>query len=224
MTRPSTLVVVAGTGTEVGKTWVACELAARLRGLGLTVSARKLAQSFSAAELGSTDAERHAAATGERAPDVCPVQRWYPLAMVPPMAAESMGAPPFALGDLLAELRWPPWTDVGLLEEAGGLGSPQASDADGVDLVEAVAPGSVVVVAGAGLGTLGDLRLAGRALSGWPMVVYLNHFDPADELHERNRRWLAERQGLVVAVNATEPARGVDVAKLVKRQGGRPRP
>lgn len=32
--RPDLLVAVAGTGTEVGKTWVACRLAAELRGDG----------------------------------------------------------------------------------------------------------------------------------------------------------------------------------------------
>jgi hypothetical protein len=135
-----------------------------------------------------------------------------------------MGVPPFGLGDLLAELRWPPRTDVGLLEEAGGLGSPQASDADGVDLVEVVDPGWVVVVAGAGLGTLGNLRLAGRALGDWPVLVYLNHFDADDDLHERNRRWLAERQGLAVSVDVTDLADSVNLTVLARGAGGGLRP
>ncbi len=32
-------------------------------------------------------------------------------------------------------------------------------------------------------------------------MVYLNHFDPGDELHVRNRAWLAERDGLFVTIS-----------------------
>ena len=53
---------------------------------------------------------------------------------------------------------------------------------------------------------LNDVRLAARALSGHPLVVYLNHFSPDDEIHVRNRRWLADRDGLVVAVNVAQLA------------------
>jgi dethiobiotin synthetase len=198
--RPQRLVVVGGTGTEVGKTWVGCELARHLRGLGQQVSARKLAQSFGPEE-GPTDAERLAAATGEKAADVCPPWRWYPRAMAPPMAAEALGLPPFGLDDLVGELRWPPGVDVGLVEWAGGVGSPQATYGDAVDLVERLAPDLVVVVAGAGLGALSNVRLAARALSRHPLAVFLNHFDDEDDLHGRNRRWLAERDGLRVYVS-----------------------
>jgi dethiobiotin synthetase len=196
-------VVVAGTGTDVGKTWVACELAGRLREQGLKVSARKLAQSF-APGAGPTDAARLAEATGEKAADVCPPSRWYPQAMAPPMAAESIGLPSFSLADLLSELWWPPAVDVGLVECAGGVGSPQADYGDGADLVERLVPECIVLVAGAGLGTLNVVRLSARALSGKPLLVYLNHYDGDDELHVRNRRWLAERDGLFVAVTAAE--------------------
>jgi dethiobiotin synthetase len=120
--------------------------------------------------------------------------------MAPPMAAESLGLAPFSLDDLMGELRWPPGVDVGLVECAGGVGSPQATYGDGVDVVKWLAADSVVLVAGAGLGALNDVRLAARALSGHPLVVYLNRFDPDDELHVRNRRWLDERDGLCVTV------------------------
>ncbi|MBV8560261.1 MAG: AAA family ATPase, partial [Acidimicrobiia bacterium] len=54
--RPERLVLVAGTGTEVGKTWVAARLAEALRARGTRVAARKPAQSFAPDE-GPTDAE-----------------------------------------------------------------------------------------------------------------------------------------------------------------------
>ena len=198
--RPQRLVVVGGTGTEVGKTWVGCELARHLRGLGQQVSARKLAQSFGPEE-GPTDAERLAAATGEKAADVCPPWRWYPRAMAPPMAAEALGLPPFGLDDLVGELRWPPGVDVGLVEWAGGVGLAPGH------LRRCRRPGRA---AGARscrcggrrrAGALSNVRLAARALSRHPLAVFLNHFDDEDDLHGRNRRWLAERDGLRVFVS-----------------------
>jgi dethiobiotin synthetase len=68
--------------------------------------------------------------------------------MAPPMAAESLGLAPFSLDDLMGELRWPSGVDVGLVECAGGVGSPQATYGDGVDVVKWLAADSVVLVAG----------------------------------------------------------------------------
>ncbi|HEY6416293.1 MAG TPA: AAA family ATPase, partial [Acidimicrobiales bacterium] len=70
--RPERLVVVTGTGTEVGKTWVACRLARALRERGLIVAARKPVQSYAAADApDGTDAALLAEATGETALLVC---------------------------------------------------------------------------------------------------------------------------------------------------------
>ncbi|TDN77185.1 AAA domain-containing protein [Pseudonocardia autotrophica] len=55
MTRPSRLILVTGTGTEVGKTWVTAALSRRLRAFGIEVAARKPAQSFTPGET-ATDA------------------------------------------------------------------------------------------------------------------------------------------------------------------------
>jgi dethiobiotin synthetase len=199
------LVVVAGTGTEVGKTWATCQLARQLGERGLRVCARKLAQSFAEGDKG-TDADLLAAATGETVAAVCPPFRWYPRPMAPPMAAESMGLPAFTMADLLAELCWPPAVDVGLVECAGGVGSPQAGDADCTGLVQQLSPDVVVLVARAGLGTLSDVRLAVRALPAPAVLVYLNRFDAGEELHFRNRQWLTERDGLEVFVSTGQLA------------------
>src|SRR5690606_37163555 len=90
MRRPGELLVVAGTGTEIGKTWAAQRLLLQARERGLRVAARKPAQSFVAGEQ-STDAELLAAASGEAAEEVCPRHRWYPVPMAPPMAADVLG-------------------------------------------------------------------------------------------------------------------------------------
>lgn len=191
--------LVAGTGTEVGKTWVACQFARALRRRGLIVAARKPAQSYEAGDdPADTDAALLAHATGDHPATVCPRHRWYPVAMAPPMAAEALDRPPFTIADLAAELAWPPGVGVGLVESAGGVRSPLASDGDTVALAAALRPERIVLVADAGLGTINGVRLAAAALAGWPTVVVLNRFDPASDLHHRNHRWLADRDGLDV--------------------------
>jgi hypothetical protein len=60
-------------------------------------------------------------------------------------------------------------------------------------------------VADAGLGTINAVRLCVEALRGFPVLVALNRFDPADDLHVRNRAWLVEH-GLVVTTDPVEAA------------------
>jgi dethiobiotin synthetase len=202
--RPERLVLVVGTGTEVGKTWVAARLAQALRRRGLRVAARKPVQSYGTdGEIEATDAEVLAEATGEQVGKVCPMHRWYPLPMAPPMAAEALGRPAWKVTDLVAELRWPQSLGVGLVETAGGVRSPIAADGDSVTLAEAVSPEHVVLVGDAGLGTISGVRLAAEALARWPVTVVLNRYDPVVDLHRRNRQWLAERDGFDVV---TDPA------------------
>ncbi len=111
------------------------------------------------------------------------------------MAAESMGSGPFSLADLVGEISWPGATDCGLVELAGGIGSPQACDGDGIDLVNMLQPDQVVLVAAAGLGTLSNISLAARALGDRGLIVHLNWFDAFDEVHTANRGWLATHTG-----------------------------
>jgi len=210
---PARLVVVAGTGTEVGKTWVASRLLTELRAMGLSVSARKPAQSFDPGDT-ETDAHLLAAATGESHTDVCPRHRWYERAMAPPMAADALGRPPFTVAELVAELAWPfPAPDVALVETAGGLRSPLAADGDGLSLIEALQPDLVVVVADAGLGTINAVRLTLEALDHGShvadQVVFLNRYDGADDLHRRNADWLTGHDGLAVDLTVPDLARRV---------------
>lgn len=201
--RPGHLIVVAGTGTEIGKTWVGARVAEAARRAGLRVAARKVAQSFDPGT-GPTDAEVLAAATGEPPDVVCLPHRSYEVALAPFMAAERLGRPPFTLADLVGEVTWPTGIDVGLVEPAGGVRSPMTADGgDTVDLVAALAPDRVALVADAGLGTINAVRLSLDALAGRPVTVVLNRYDGADDLHRANRVWL-ERH--VAALVVTEPA------------------
>jgi len=209
---PTNLVVVIGTGTEVGKTWVAAGALAALRSEGLTVAARKPAQSF-APDDATTDADVLAAATGEEPAAVCPPHRWYEVPMAPPMAAEALGRPAFTIADLVDEIRWPEGTEVGVVETAGGVRSPLASDdhGDAVTLIAALVPNVVVIVADAGLGTINEVRLTVTAIEpvlerreAVDLVVIVNRFDAATELHRRNLAWLRDHDGLTVVASIAE--------------------
>jgi dethiobiotin synthetase len=197
--RPRLVVQISGTATEVGKTFTAANLARRLRYRGLSVSARKPAQSYAPGE--PTDSEILAAATGEHAEVVCPVDRSYALAMAPPMAAEALGQRPPAIDDLARQVgeSWPAGpTDVGLVEGAGGVASPLAIDGDNADLAVRLPADVVILVAIPDLGVLNLVRLCRRAFGSRPLIVHLNRMDPSNGLHIRNRAWLVDREGLTV--------------------------
>jgi dethiobiotin synthetase len=224
--RPRRVVVVFGTATDIGKTWVGCRVLEAARAAGMSVAARKPAQSFAppAASLPQlddvfvagarqsgpgwgTDAELLAVATGESATDVCPAHRWYPLALAPPMAATRLGRPDISIADLAAEITWSANPALGLVETAGGPRSPIAHDGDGIDLARLVRPDLAVLVADAALGTINAVRLATDAIGPTPVLVVLNRFDPADALHAANLRWLTDVDHLDVT---TDPAAVVD--------------
>lgn len=201
--RPRRLLVVAGTGTGIGKTWVGTRLAGALATRQVIVAARKLAQSFDPAE-GPTDADLLSRVTGESPDVVCPLHRWYPAPMAPPMAAEALDHEPLLLADLMAEVRgsWPARAvDVGLVELTGGPRSPMAHDADGVDVISMLVPDVVILVADAGRGTINAVRQAVRDLKGIGIVVVLNHYDDDDEVHRRNRDWLVGHDLLTVVTD-----------------------
>jgi dethiobiotin synthetase len=213
------LVLVCGTGTEVGKTWVGARLLRELRSRGLTVAARKPAQSFDIDSEGErlggpTDAERLGAASGEHPGAVCHSFRSYHRAMAPPMAADALGLPTFTVADLVEEMVWPSEAvGVGLVEMAGGVRSPQASDGDSTDLLMALAPDVVLLVSDAGLGTINGARLSMEALdtvtAGMPAVrtaVVLDRFDGHHDIHRRNREWLTTRCGYLVVTLPGEEA------------------
>jgi dethiobiotin synthetase len=199
------LVLVLGTGTEVGKTWVACRLAVALRDRELKVAARKPVLSYDPDDDPATsDASLLARATDETPEAVCAPHRWYPVAMAPPMAADALGRPHFTVDELIGEMIWPNGTAVGLVESAGGVLSPIADDGDGVSLAEQLGPDLIVLVADAGLGTINAVLLSVGVLDPWPVVVVLNRYDQLDDLHRRNRAWLVDRAQLDVVISAEQ--------------------
>ena len=206
----TSVVFVAGTGTEVGKTWAAAGLARLLKDSGLAVAACKPVQSYDPGAGGPTDAEVLAAATGQSPDAVCPPEHSYPVPLAPPMAAGKLQRACPTLDEMAANCRFAfaVAVDVGLVEGVGGLYSPLASDGHNLDLIERIQPDLVVVVAPAGLGGIHDTMACTLPLSAFPRAVFCNRFDPHTEIHGLNVRWLRDA-GLAVATSLAELAGAV---------------
>jgi dethiobiotin synthetase len=198
-------VIVTGTSTEVGKTWVAVSLIEGLRREGIALAARKPVQSYTDGT--PTDAEMLATASGEDPAAVCPRHRWYALPIAPPMAAEVLGHPPYATEDLIEELHLPK-DKLCLIEGVGGPRSPVADDGDTVTLAEMVDADLVVLVSQPGLGAINAVLVSAAAFGERPVVAFLNRYDAGEELHRRNREWLVDVAGVDVVV---------DIGELVER-------
>ena len=206
-----TVVVVAGTGTDVGKTYVSAAVLRSLRARGVAIAARKPVQSFDPADA-ATDADVLALATGETPHEVCPPHRWLQVPMAPPIAADALGLPSFTIADLAAKIRSSTPTDRAVLvETAGGVRSPIANDGDCAALVTELAPALVVLVADAGLGTINLVRMSRDALWKHRVVTYLNRFESRNDLHVRNAEWLRTREGLEVVTDIEALTRLVEL-------------
>ena len=165
-------VVVAGTGTDVGKTVATAALAVAARSAGGVGAARSAGVGVGICKpiqtgLGPDEpGDAHEAARLAGVRRVLEVRRLAdPLA--PETAARLAGLPQSTLDDLVGPIR--EWLDEapddpGLIEGAGGVLVRLGTDLTVLDLAAALdAP--VVVVARAGLGTLSDTELAVRAIA-----------------------------------------------------------
>ena len=129
--------------------------------------------------------------------------------MAPFMAADALGRAPLHMSDLVDETNssWTAGVDVGIVEAAGGVRSPITHDGgDTVDLARALCPDLVVLVADAGLGTINAVRLCIDALTELTTAVFLNRFDPDDDLHRRNLAWLRDHLDVPVTTSVAEIA------------------
>jgi dethiobiotin synthetase len=155
-------VLVTGTDTGVGKTWVACGLAHAIRQSGRSVTAVK------AVETGcedrpapSEDGVRLATATGQAAPTRALRRFRAPIAPAPAADLEGLT---LDLDELAAEIGAATGTSqLLLLEAAGGLLSPLGWDWNAVDLAQAL-QATALVVASDRLGSINHTLLTLSAL------------------------------------------------------------
>lgn len=147
---------VAGTGTDIGKTHVACALIQAVLARGLTVDAFKpVVSGFDPADPGASDPGRLAQALGE--PDALPriSPRRYRAPLAPNLAARLEGET-LSLDDLVTDCRERlarADRDLLLIEGAGGVMSPLTDTATNLDLMVALNL-PVLLVAGSYLGTV----------------------------------------------------------------------
>jgi dethiobiotin synthetase len=174
---PRRAVFVAGGHTDVGKTFVACALIREARAQGLAVEALKpVASGFDPADWGDSDPGRLLAALGcEATPDALDrITPWrFAAPLAPPMAARLEGRtlPPAPLADLCARRVAASAADLFVLEGVGGLMSPLADGATGLDLMTALGL-PVLLVGGSYLGAMSHtltalevLRSRGQAVA-----------------------------------------------------------
>jgi dethiobiotin synthetase len=153
---------VAGTGTDIGKTHVACALIQAVRARGLTVDALKpVVSGFDPAAPDASDPGRLAQALGE--PDALPriSPRRYRAPLAPNLAAR-LGGETLQLDDLIDDCRARLARldrDLLLIEGAGGVMSPLTDDATNLDLMLALDL-PVLLVAGSYLGTVSHVLTA----------------------------------------------------------------
>ena len=225
-----TVLVVSGTGTEVGKTVVTAAVAALARDRGASVAVVKPAQT-GVPDDGTGDLSDVRRLAG--VDDLTELAR-YPDPLSPAAAARRSGRPPLDLAEICSTvLRQQERSDLVLVEGAGGL--LVRFDDDGLTLADVArtlrAP--VLVVTGAALGTLNATALtlealahrgvepAGVVIGAWPSEPGL-----AERCNLRDLEMLAARPLLGVlpeGVGGQEPAEFLETARrgLGPQLGGR---
>jgi dethiobiotin synthetase len=179
------MVAIAGSGTDVGKTFVACRLIEDLRARGLRVVPRKpVVSGVNDDDVGSSDTDRLLSAAGLplRARDV--VSPWRFRAPLAPNAAAQLEGVALSLPAIVAACRvttdetTTDEADVVVVETAGGVMSPLTDEATQLDLLVAVGAPVVLVVEGSYLGWISHTLTALLALqqAGLRVVcVVVNH-------------------------------------------------
>jgi dethiobiotin synthetase len=171
-------VVILGTGTDVGKTYVTSCLA---RGLGVHASVLALKPIESGVEAGgSGDAGQIAEGAGHEA-RLSPWRFRRPVS--PHLAAREQGLS-LDVADVVAWVEAEEQSagrEISLVELAGGAFSPLGPELTNVELALALEPATWVLVAPDSLGVLHDLTATLRALRRAPDAVLLSGARPADQ-------------------------------------------
>ncbi|MDG2527433.1 dethiobiotin synthase [Caulobacter endophyticus] len=156
---------VAGTGTDIGKTHVACAVIRALKAKGVAVDAFKpVVSGFDPADPSASDPARLAQALGDPSalPRISPRRYLAPLA---PNLAARLEGDVLRIEDLAADCRaaLAGDHDLMLVEGAGGVMSPLTDEATNLDLIADLGL-PVLLIAGSYLGTISHVLTALVAL------------------------------------------------------------
>lgn len=203
-------VVVLGTGTDVGKTYFTCRLAAALASRISVLALKPVESGVGPGETG--DAGAIASAAGH-APALSPWR--FARGVSPHLASReqgvTLGAP--ALAEWVAAEEAHSDAAVTLIETAGGAFSPLAWGATNVDLALALEPALWLLVAPDALGVLHDVTATLRALPRAPDALVLCSARAADASAGTNAAELA-RLGIAQVLLALQP-QATDVTAAV---------
>lgn len=201
------IVIITGTDTGVGKTWVGCRLAEALRERGINVRTVKLVETGTGVEPSEDeDGVRLARASGQALPPMA--LRRYRTAVAPAEAADIEGRSldiNVVEEEMAAVVKG---AKVTIVEGAGGLFSPLTWQRNLLDVARRHAA-PLLVVAADRLGTvnhtlltLGMLDFSGARYLGVVMNALPNHDDPARGLNANALRKV--QPGLRVVETAAE--------------------
>ncbi len=192
--------VVAGTDTGVGKTFVASALCRLLRRRGIAVVGLKPFETGCQPEAADAAALEREARSGLPLELRCPVRYRAPLA--PAAAAEQEGLKG-TLADALEAIAQASLGRVAIVELAGGLFVPIDRRHTNLDLAVALRL-PVILVGRNALGTLNHLTLSVQALRrrrlAVPALVLSRGHSPADPSQASNARWASQLTGVPVAL------------------------
>lgn len=222
--RDAKALFVAGTGTDVGKTYVTALMAKFLRGAGIDVGYYKAAVSgvsFDPDGTISSDATFVAKVAGIDETHDQMVSRTYRTAVSPHLAARLEGGPIDMMTARVDFARACARHDYILMEGSGGIACPlRHDDIARISLDDVVRDLGlpVLLVADAGLGTLNalattmaymeraDLRAVG---------IVLNRFRAGDTMHEDNRTMAEELCGVPVVACIGSGCDAIEIEPLV---------
>jgi dethiobiotin synthetase len=214
-------VVVLGTGTNVGKTYVTARLAAALSKAARVLALKPVESGV--ADESATDAARIAEGAGH-ATVVSPWRFTEPVS--PHLAARASGSvlsvPEIANWVIAAERHYQP--DITLIETAGGVFSPLSPIATNADLASVLESSLWLLVAPDSLGVLHDVTATLRALNAGyrrPDAVVLSSARASDASSGTNAAELLNLGIAEVRLTLGPNASGVDeLATWLRDQAG----
>lgn len=164
-------VVILGTGTDVGKSYVTARLAEGLRAHVSVLALKPIESGVTAGALGD------AGAIAEAAGHVARLSRWrFPRPVSPHLGAREQGVAldVAEVAAWVAEQERAAAPQVLLVETAGGAFSPLGGGVTNVDLACALEPALWLLVAPDALGVLHDVTATLRALPRAPDALLLS--------------------------------------------------
>ena len=203
----SNVVIVAGTDTSVGKTWVAAALARAIRSAGHSVIAIKLVETGCADERhANEDGRMLALAAGQAEPTEALIR--LPAPVTPALAAEREGTT-IDFDDILMRVEaYAAAADLVLVEGSGGLLAPLSWEWNLVDLAQALEARALVVGSDrAGIISHALLTLSALELGGIPIAaVVLTRPEEPDGSTGTNAAAIARLSGQTGIIEAPREA------------------